>query len=220
MLTWIRHVCTCAPHPESAPPPQSHPSGSSRAPCIMHWTWTGDSFHIWWFTCFSDVSPYHPAFLNQMIFPPSSPQTNWAGFLRFLSLEVQVIATRWRWNPDCIIFRMMEHRIRRWDKINLRFVLKNSRTFDWSNIHFNRPDVLHLWNFTVSLHMEGLPRCLSISACAQVLSCVWLCHSVDYSPPGSSVHGIPPARKLECYIFLQGIFPTQGSNPCLSCLLR
>ena len=27
---------------------------------------------------------------------------------------------------------------------------------------------------------------------------VWLCHPVDCSPPGSSVHGISQARKLEC----------------------
>ena len=38
---------------------------------------------------------------------------------------------------------------------------------------------------------------------------------MDYSPPGSSVHRIPPARKLECHFFFQGIFPTQGLNPCL-----
>ena len=31
----------------------------------------------------------------------------------------------------------------------------------------------------------------------QSLSRVWLCSSMDYSPPGSSVHGINPARILE-----------------------
>ena len=25
------------------------------APYIMHWTWTGDSFHIWYFTCFNAI---------------------------------------------------------------------------------------------------------------------------------------------------------------------
>ena len=37
------------------------------------------------------------------------------------------------------------------------------------------------------------------------------------SPPDSSVHGIFQARILEqiAIFFLQGIFPTQGSNPCL-----
>jgi len=65
-LTWIHHRCTCVPHPEL--PPTSLPVPSlwvipvhqPRAPYIMHWTWTGDSFHIWYFTCFSALLPYHP----------------------------------------------------------------------------------------------------------------------------------------------------------------
>ena len=37
---------------------------------------------------------------------------------------------------------------------------------------------------------------------------------LDYSPPGFSVHGISKARILGGKpFFLQGIFPTQGSNP-------
>ena len=33
-----------------------------RAPCIMHQTWTGDSFHIWYYTCFNmfAILPNHP----------------------------------------------------------------------------------------------------------------------------------------------------------------
>ena len=40
---------------------------------------------------------------------------------------------------------------------------------------------------------------------------------MDYTPPGSSVHGILQARILEWVAIplLQGIFPTQGSNPAL-----
>ena len=41
---------------------------------------------------------------------------------------------------------------------------------------------------------------------------------MDSSPPSSSVHGILQARILECvsrHSLLQGIFPTQGSNPGL-----
>ena len=52
-------------------------------------------------------------------------------------------------------------------------------------------------------------------------SCPALCDPMDYSPPGSSVHGILQARILEnCHSLLQGIFPTQGSNLCLLCLLQ
>ena len=40
---------------------------------------------------------------------------------------------------------------------------------------------------------------------------------MDYSPPGSSVHGIFQARILEwgCRFLLQGIFTTKESNPGL-----
>ena len=39
----------------------------------------------------------------------------------------------------------------------------------------------------------------------------------DCGPPGSSVHGDYPGNNtgMGCHFFLQGIFPTQGSNPGL-----
>ena len=48
-------------------------------------------------------------------------------------------------------------------------------------------------------------------------SCLTLCDPKDYSPSGSSVHGILQARMLEWVVipFSRGIFPTQGSNPHL-----
>ena len=48
---------------------------------------------------------------------------------------------------------------------------------------------------------------------------VWatLCDPMDCSPPGSSVHGDSPGKNtgVGCYALIQGIFPTQGSNPSL-----
>jgi len=40
---------------------------------------------------------------------------------------------------------------------------------------------------------------------------------MDYSQPGSPVHGDSPGKNtgMGCYALLQGIFPTQGSNPGL-----
>ena len=55
----------------------------------------------------------------------------------------------------------------------------------------------------------------------QSLSCVWFfIDPMDCSLPGPSGHGILQARKLEWVgiPFSRGIFPTQGSNPCLSAL--
>ena len=67
---------------------------------------------------------------------------------------------------------------------------------------------------------------MSQSSCVFVLydkslSCVRLCDPLDCSPPGSSVHGILQARILEWVAMScsRGVFPTQGSNQCLSRLL-
>ena len=45
---------------------------------------------------------------------------------------------------------------------------------------------------------------------------------MDCSPPGSSVHADSPAKKtgVGCHARHQGIFPTQGVNPHLLCLLH
>ena len=52
--------------------------------------------------------------------------------------------------------------------------------------------------------------------------CLTFCDPMDYSPPGSSVHGILQARILEWVAIssCRGIFLTQGSNPCLLRLLH
>ena len=50
------------------PPPSSLPIPSlwvvpvhqPQASSIMHRTWTGDSFHIWYYTCFNAILPNHP----------------------------------------------------------------------------------------------------------------------------------------------------------------
>ena len=49
-------------------------------------------------------------------------------------------------------------------------------------------------------------------------SCPTLCEFMDCSPPSSSVHGMNPPGKntgVSSHSLLQGIFPTQGSNPVL-----
>ena len=48
--------------------------------------------------------------------------------------------------------------------------------------------------------------------------CQTLCNSVDYSPPGSSVHG--KTIGVDCHALLRGLFLTQGSDPCLLSLLH
>ena len=62
--TWIRHRRTRVPHPESPShiPPRTIPLGhpSAPAPRILYRTWTGDSFLIWYYTCFHYIPPNHP----------------------------------------------------------------------------------------------------------------------------------------------------------------
>ena len=55
-----------------------------------------------------------------------------------------------------------------------------------------------------------------VSYCSVAKSCLTFCDPMDWSTPGSSVHGLLQAKILECcHFLLQGIFTTQGSNPCL-----
>ena len=62
--TWIRHRYTHVPHPEpsSLPIPSLWvvPVHQPQASGIVHQTWTGDSFHIWYYACFNAILPNHP----------------------------------------------------------------------------------------------------------------------------------------------------------------
>ena len=53
--------------------------------------------------------------------------------------------------------------------------------------------------------------------CLVTQSCPTLYDSMDCNSPGSSVHGDSPGKNtgVDCHSLLQGIFPTQGSNPGL-----
>ena len=53
--------------------------------------------------------------------------------------------------------------------------------------------------------------------CLVAHSCLILCDPMDYSLTGSSVHGDSPGKNtgVGFHVLLQGIFPSQGSNPHL-----
>ena len=59
---------------------------------------------------------------------------------------------------------------------------------------------------------------LNPCCCVHAQLCPTLCGPMDSSPPGFSVQGVFPARRLEWVTIssCRGIFPTQGSNPYLS----
>ena len=50
------------PPPTSLPVPSLWviPVHQPRASCILHQTWTGDSFLIWYYTCFNAILPNYP----------------------------------------------------------------------------------------------------------------------------------------------------------------
>ena len=66
--------------------------------------------------------------------------------------------------------------------------------------------------------------CVCVCVCTRMRSvaqwCPALRDSMDCSPPGYPVHEISQARILGCHFFHQGIFLTQGLNPCFLCLLH
>ena len=55
------------------------------------------------------------------------------------------------------------------------------------------------------------------AVCLVAQLCPTLCHPMDCSPPGSSVHGDSPGKNtgVGCPALLQGIFPTERLNPGL-----
>ena len=67
----------------------------------------------------------------------------------------------------------------------------------------------------MSGHHRLFQCCVMLCLVAQL--CLTLCDPMNCSPPGSSVHGDSPGKNIGvgCHALLQGIFPTQGSNPGL-----
>ena len=98
-----------------------------------------------------------------------------------------------------------------WGPANRDFtVFGNSDSYlDWCQRAFEAPKTCRVsYVFTFD----------NLSVCALYLvaqSCPTLCDPTDCSPPGSSVHGYSPGKNTGvcCHALLQGIFPTQGSNP-------
>ena len=94
-------------------------------------------------------------------------------------------------------------------------------------------DPLSIWSTwpslkTVKLYMPQTdPTLSSSSRCVHVRAkslqwCPALCAPLDWSPPVSSCPWESPGKdtRVGCHALLQGIFPPQGSNPCLLHLLH
>ena len=67
-------------------------------------------------------------------------------------------------------------------------------------------------------HTSQSPDFYAATEAKLLQSCLTLCDAMGCSPPGSSVRG--ENTGVGCHAPLQGIFPTQGSNPHLLRLLH
>ena len=79
------------PSPTSLPIPSLWviPVHQPQASCILHLTWTVDSFLIWYYTCFNAILPNHPPALPL----PQSPKDCSIHLCLFCCLAYRVIVT-------------------------------------------------------------------------------------------------------------------------------
>ena len=108
--------------------------------------------------------------------------------------------------------------------LSFSFPLKRGNAHRWAS--WIR--MVFLWAFwmfrrkEVELHNPSGSTALIVLCavlCLVAQSCLTLCNPMDYSPPGSSVHGDSPGKNTEVgsLPLLQGIFPTQNQTQ-VSCL--
>ena len=84
--------------------------------------------------------------------------------------------------------------------------------------HRSHRELPYMHNFFPARRTMRARACVCVCVCVLVVqSCPTLCHPMDCSSPGSSVHGDSRGKTtgVGCHSLLQGIFPTQGSNPGL-----
>ena len=91
---------------------------------------------------------------------------------------------------------------------------------EWVAVFFSRASSWHrdrTWVSCIGRQIVYHWRTWELCCVLVVQSCLTLCDLVDYSLPGSSVHGILQVRirGVGCHFLFQGMFLTQGSNPGL-----
>ena len=85
-------------------------------------------------------------------------------------------------------------------------------------VTISEPSLTHHNHPKAMVYIRVHSWCLTAHAAVGFVSQSTLCNPVDYSPPGSSVHGDSPGKNagVGLHALLQEIFPTQGLSPHLS----
>ena len=140
----------------------------------------------------------------------------WIGRILQLKLRQCPLGTSSAFNCMDIYSRMLP-RMKWTDQGCLKNSLQLNQTLD-----FFLPELPFLRAFTLgNMSFFLCPFEICMCVCVHAQSCPTLCNPIDYSPPGSSVHGGLQARILGGS-GLPRLLPwdllTQGSNPCVSCI--
>ena len=103
----------------------------------------------------------------------------------------------------------------------LSYSLNIYNHLNWISTNISKAIDLNFSHKVTRFFSPALLRCnwcitfFKCKVCAISQSCPNVCNAMDCNPPGSSVHGILQGKNtgVACHALLQGIFPTQGSNP-------
>ena len=181
--------------------------------CEIEW-----GFISWFRGCNENVQEGNKRgnFNNRYIGPlhcnVDSVRSHWHTFYSVSSDVSYWKIEQWQWLTE-ISFRLFR---------NVRYSLCSSapcgmrlKLLSWDHILSSSPSPWRLppfsWEFMLSL---------SVVYDSFLCVCLILCDPVDRSPPGSCPWDSPGKNtRVGCHFLLQGILPTQGSNPHLLCLL-
>ena len=104
------------------------------------------------------------------------------------------------------------------ERLHFHFLSHNEKNTTFSLFIFGIKNTVFKLRILLCFKVKKLRTSLHYYCfCAYSLSCVQLCDPMNCSSPGYSVHGDSPGKNtgVDCHALLQGIFPTQGSNPGL-----
>ena len=85
----------------------------------------------------------------------------------------------------------------------------------WEFLHLKTAQVTQMW----AVHKQYVRRHCHFWLCSRKTPKIVFTNVVQ-TPHLLLIHGNSSKCPLGCHFLLQGIFPTQGSNPCLLCLLQ